>query len=543
MITYDPANLLLLLDNNRNMRRTMELVALFDSDALASQRVRLFEVKNGSPTAIAKDLDTAFRSMSLGEKGSPVKFLPLDRINSVMAVSPNPGVFEEVEKWIQKLDAPVQVTAGSIDNYVYRVKYGDAQTLAMSIMQLYLGMQYGFGMGYGGYGMGYGAGAYGRFGMAGGGGLAMGGAQNLRNNQPLAGGSAQQLGQGAAGALPQGALGAGGVTSPFMDRSGYYMGMGDLGMMLPEGVPRVVANPLNNTLLIQANPQEYEKILKLLRDMDIPPRQVLIEAKIYEVSLTGAFSAGVTSYLQRTGENGLGMSTTVSDLTTRTAQAAIGASTGLVLTAGALVGRSRELLGILTANETSGKTKVISAPVLLATDSIPAVMNVGQDVPTLSSSAATTATSSGSSLFANTISTRSSGVTLNVTARVNPSGVVTLLVNQEVSTPIAPEAGAAIQSPSFSTRTISTQVTVQDGDTIAIGGIIRESDTSSTAGVPLLSRIPVIGTAFGAKSTTRDRTELVLFITPRVIYDTNSVAEASEEIKSKLKRVTQIIKD
>jgi general secretion pathway protein D len=554
MITYDPANLLLLLDNNRSMRRTMELIALFDSDALASQRVRLFEVKNGSPTAIAKDLDTAFRSMSLGEKGSPVKFLPLDRINSVMAVSPNPGVFEEVEKWIQKLDAPVQVTAGSVDNYVYRVKYGDAQTLAMSIMQLYLGMQYGYGMyggyggyggysmGYGGYGMAYGGGAYGRYGAMGAG-PAMGGAQNLRSNASLAAGSAQQLGQGAAGSLPQGAPGAGGVTSPFMDRSGYYMGMGgEYGLMLPEGVPRVVANPLNNTLLIQANPQEYEKILKLLRDMDIPPRQVLIEAKIYEVSLTGAFSAGVTSYLQRAGENGLGMKTTVGDLTTRTAQAAA-TSTGLVLTAGALVGRSRELLGILTAQETSGKTKVISAPVLLATDSIPAVMNVGQDVPTLSSSAATTATSSGSSLFANTISTRSSGVTLNVTARVNPSGVVTLLVDQEVSTPIPPEAGAAIQSPSFSTRTISTQVTVQDGDTVAIGGIIRESDTSSTAGVPLLSRIPVIGSAFGAKSTTRDRTELVLFITPRVIYDTNSVAEASEEIKSKLKRVTQIIKD
>ncbi len=559
MITYDPANLLLLLDNNRNMRRTMELVALFDSDALASQRVRLFEVKNGNPTAISKDLDTAFRAMSLGEKGSPVKFMPLDRINSIMAVSPNPGVFEEVEKWVQKLDAPVQVTAGSVDNYVYRVKYGDAQTLAYSIMQLYLGMQYGYGMmggygmgygGYGGYGMSggygmYGAGAYGRSGLMGRGGTGMAGLQGMAGNQALGAGSAQTLaqGQGAAGSLQQGALGAGGM-SPFMDRSGYYMGMGsDMGFMLPEGMPRVVANPMNNTLLIQANPQEYEKILKLLRDMDIPPRQVLIEAKIYEVSLNGAFSAGVTTYLQRTGENGLGMKTTVGDLGTRTAQGAIGSASGLTLTAGALVGRSRELLSILSANEASGKSKVISAPVLLATDSIPASMNVGQDVPTLSSSAATTATSSGSSLFANTISTRSSGVTLNVTARVNPSGIVTLLVDQEVSTPIAPAASAAIQSPSFSTRTISTQVTVQDGDTVAIGGIIRESDTSSTAGVPFLSRIPVLGAAFGAKSTTKDRTELILFITPRVVYDTNSVAEASDEIKSKLKRVTQIIKE
>ncbi len=84
-------------------------------------------------------------------------------------------------------------------------------------------------------------------------------------------------------------------------------------------------------------------------------------------------------------------------------------------------------------------------------------------------------------------------------------------------------------------------MTVQDGDTIAIGGIIQESDTSSSAGVPFLHRIPIIGGAFGAKSSTKDRTELVVFMTPRVIYDTNSITEASEEVKSKLKRLQGII--
>jgi general secretion pathway protein D len=118
-----------------------------------------------------------------------------------------------------------------------------------------------------------------------------------------------------------------------------------------------------------------------------------------------------------------------------------------------------------------------------------------------------------------------------------------MVVDQEVSTPIAPGAGSAIQSPSFSTRNVKTQVTVQDSDTVAIGGIIRESETSSSAGIPWLHRIPILGMAFGAKSTTNEKTELVIFLTPRVIYDTNSITEATEEIKGKLRRLTKIIQE
>ncbi len=549
MITYDAANLLLILDNNRNMRRTMELIALFDSDALARQRVRLFEVKNGSPSDIAKELETVFRSMALGEKSSAVRFIPLERISSVMAVAPNPGVFEEVDQWIKKLDVPVQVVAGSVNNYVYRVKYGEAQVLASSIMQLYLGL-YGFA-GYGGdYGhymsMGYGGMGYSPYGPMGGfypgmsgyGGLGYPAAGALRRQSGAQSPAAQQ---GATGGAAQSAQTPAAPASPF-DMTGYYLGAGFGGYAIPEGMPRVVPNPMDNTLLIQATQQEYEKILRLLRDLDVPPRQVLIEAKIYEVTLTGAFAGGVSAFLQRRGGNDLGAGAPLDKLSTRTAQAAID-SAGGILTAGTLVGRSRELLALLSASEDNRKTKVISAPVVIATDSIPAVINVGQEVPVLSSQALTGAQAGGSSLFANTISNRSSGVTLDITARVNPSGIVTMVINQEVSTPIAPAASAAIQSPSFSTRNVRTQVTVQDGDTIAIGGIIKESDTTSTAGVPFLSRIPVLGMAFGARSTSKERTELVIFMTPRVIYDTNSIAEASEEIKSKLKRLAKIVEE
>jgi general secretion pathway protein D len=132
-------------------------------------------------------------------------------------------------------------------------------------------------------------------------------------------------------------------------------------------------------------------------------------------------------------------------------------------------------------------------------------------------------------------------VTLSILARITDSGIVTLVIDQEVSTAQAPSASSAIQSPSFQTRSISTQVTVQDGDTIAIGGIIQNTNTSSSAGVPWLHRLPVVGAAFGAKSTSSGRTELVIFMTPRVIYDTNAIAEASDEVKSKLKRLSKIV--
>ncbi len=148
--------------------------------------------------------------------------------------------------------------------------------------------------------------------------------------------------------------------------------------------------------------------------------------------------------------------------------------------------------------------------------------------------------SGGNSLFTSTVANRDSGVTLSVLARVNPSGIVTLVIDQEVSAPVPPSAGG-IQSPSFSKRTLQTQVTVNDGDTIAIGGIINESEAESTAGLPYLHRIPVLGYAFGTKSKSKDRTELVVFMTPRVIYDTNQTIEATEELKGRFRKLVKIM--
>ena len=205
--------------------------------------------------------------------------------------------------------------------------------------------------------------------------------------------------------------------------------------------------------------------------------------------------------------------------------------------------RSHELLAAVTASQTNSHTRVISAPSIIATDSIAASLNVGDDVPTLTSQAVGGVTQGGNSLFTNTVSSRSSGVTLNILARINSSGIVTMMINQNVSSPQPPAATSQIQSPSFQNRQFQTQVTVQDGDTVAIGGIILETNLQSTAGVPFLHKIPVLGALFGAQSVSKSRTELVVFLTPRVIYDTNQMVEATDEIRSNMKRIPRLMKE
>ena len=526
--TYEPANLLIIQDNSRSMKRTMDLLAMFDADTFAGQRVRLFEIENSRPSDLVKELDSVFKAYALSDKGGAVKFLPIDRINTVIAVAPNPGVFTDVQKWIEKLDVAVKTSAGAVNNYVYRLKYGNAGTVAMAIMALYSGnpmammMLQGMvnggmgGGGMGGYGMGgmggYGMGGYGMggYGMGGFGGM---GAMGMADYTPQA-----------MSTVPGGAMAANGAATQ-AGITGQYLGSQAQGGQSQQRVPHVIPNPFDNTLLVQGTPTEWEQIRNLLRQLDVAPRQVLIDAKIYEVDLTDAFSSGVEAFLEKAGTAGGGLSRTLN----------VVSNGGVVASGGALVLRSSELLAAVSLAEQRSQSRVVSSPSIIATDSIPAIMNVGQSVPVLTSSGIAV---TGASF--NSVGQASTGTTLAVLARVNSSGVVTLVISQDVSAPSS-NTTSNIDSPSFSTRHFTTQVTVQDGDTIAIGGSISESKQDATAGIPLISRIPLLGSLFGSRSISKARTELVVFMTPRVIYDATQVNDASEEIRSNLKKLRKDI--
>ncbi len=373
----------------------------------------------------------------------------------------------------------------------------------------YGGMGYGGmsnGMGYGGMGYGGGGYGYGNSNSGSGGGYY----QQTMSTVPLTGAAAV-----ATSVNPQVNAGL----------TGTFLGAPQGGQQT-SSYPHVIPNPFDNTLLVQGTPQDWEQIKNLLHQLDVPPRQVLIDAKIYEVELKGAFSAGVSAYLDKKDTGPI----------SRALQAATSAG-GLTLSAGALVMRSHELLGALSTSELSSLSKIISAPSIIATDSIPAQMNVGEDVPVLSSTGVAV---TGSSY--NSVSSRTTGVTLNILARVNSSGIVTMEINQNVSAPESTST-STIDSPSFSNRSFNTQVTVQDGDTVAIGGFIGEERDTSSSGVPVLHRLPIVGAVFGAKSYSKTRTELIIFLTPRVIYDMNQIQDATDEIRGNLKKIQGLIKD
>ena len=559
------ANMLILLDNSRNMKRTMELIALLDTEEMARQRMRLFKVKNSLASTLATELSRIFGALSLAENSSAIQFLPIQRISSILVVSGTASVFGDVAEWIEKLDQPTSV--GGVQTFVYRVQYGFAPQLAQTLLSLYGAGGYGGGYGGGGYGGGgYGGGGYGGGGYGGGG---FGGGRGLGGQgfggRGLGGG---RLGGGGFGGGGYGGFGGGyggggygggggvirlplgimpapaigvppagqAVPATGADQTGETLGQQQAAALGADpygaGAIRIVPDIVNNVILIQSTQQEWEIIRKTLQQLDLPPRQVLIDAKIYEVALTGIFSSGVSAVLNQKGN---------SSLATRKLTGGFNSVGNVGLSIGALVGATRELAVILDASQSEGRTKILSAPSIIATDNIPASITVGTTIPTLASQAIAAGTQAGgSSLFANTVANVQTGISLDITARVNASGIVTLLIDQEASSPLPPSG--PIQSPSIDRRRVSTQVTIADGDTIAIGGIMSETTIYSSSRVPMLGKIPFLGALFGSTSVSKEKTELVILITPRVIYDENELVSVSNELKSRLRGLRKLLR-
>jgi general secretion pathway protein D len=551
MIPYAPANLLFLLDSRRNMRRTMDLINEFDNDAFANQRVRLYDVKNVKPSDVGKDLDGIFKSISLDAKTSPVRFIGVDRINTLIVVAPNPGVFDNVAEWLRKLDVPVKITAGTIENYVYKVTYGRAECLAQALNQLFNPGQGTGGFGGGGFGAnnayanngvtnngmannGYGGGGLGASGVNAGGygsqnsfNSGFGGAGGCSANG-MAGGGGSYNAQQAYGYPTFGGYAA---QTPAANATGLPVGSAaaatTAGAAAAPGTPpvippRIIPNPLDNKLIIQADAQQYQNIMKILKELDVPPRQILLEAKIYSVTLSDQLTSNVTATLAQSATGGI----------RQLLGASTGAATGaLTLNAGMLVGQSRQLLLALSASENREYTKLLSEPSLIATDSIPATINVGTQIPV--STGTTNIPSAGGVVSSSGVSSETTGITLQVNARVNSSGVVTLVINQEISSVDAAASNSV--GTAFDQQVVQTQITMMDGDTIAVGGLISEQISNNTTGIPGLVRIPWIGWLFGTKSISKQRSELIMFFTPHVIFDESQLIEASDELKNRVK--------
>jgi len=494
----DAGNTLILVDDSLNLKRLMDIIAQFDSPSFATARVRLFPVHNNVASALTPELEAIFADYALSVKETPLHFLPLDRINAILVSAAHPDAFEEVGKWIEKLDQPA--TPNAIQTFVYKVQYSEAGRLVRLLNQL------------------RGAG---------------GGAPEQGGVVPNTGGGAARL----AGAGPASLQEATSQQAASEAQSSTPL-FAPAGTQAANATPeqprvRIITDPVSNSIIVQGTPQDYADIAKTLEKLDIVPRQVMIEARVYEVDLTGAYSLGLEYALQQRGSG----STPLQFL------GDYGVSSPGVLSGatGAVVG-TRQLMAFLTASENRSRVRTLSSPTVLTVDGTQARIQVGASVPVLTSQAIVAGAQAGSSsLFTNTVQNVDTGIILSVTPRVTSTGVVSLLINQEVSTE-QPPAATGIQSPSFNKRTVTTQAVAQDSQTIALGGLISYTYTKTTSRLPLLGDIPWVGALFGTTSVTTAETELIVLLTPHVISTLPGVTEATREFQDKLRELRREFK-
>lgn len=446
--------------------------------------------------------------------GGLIRVFPVERLNALVVVTPRSHLLAQVETWIRRLDRPSDTLEASL--FVYPVQNGSALQLAEMLNGLFSSGQSGQGRSAGvasgsaptqfsqGTGMGntgLGSGTTGNSGL---------------NSGNSFGGSGSTIGSSPLGAN----LAGGNRTSP------NNMSLTSTSQL--DGNVRVVADEKRNALLIRAPRVEYRRIEQALRELDRAPMQILIEASIVEVSLTGNLAYGVEWYLQN------GMSNGREGIASLNMNAANGGAIrarqpGFSYT---ILNKADVVRATLNALSEKSQVRLLSSPSVLVLNNHNATIQVGKQQPIKTS----TAIATGNNLVTESITYKDTGVMLSVTPSVNAGGLISMDISQQVTD--VGEEDTTTGQRAFQTRQIQTRVAVRSGEPIVLGGLIRENDSGSRSGVPVLADIPLLGSLFSTTSNRRDRTELLVLMTPRALEDDDQLRAASAEMRDRMRSLT-----
>ncbi|WP_017463837.1 type II secretion system secretin GspD [Dyella ginsengisoli] len=549
VLLVDPArNLLVLSGTPQELANYARTVRTFDVDWLRGMSVGVFSLEHASVTDLMPKLDSLFGKDGNTPLAGMLRFIPIERTNALVVISTQPDYLHEVGDWIHRID---RGGGNEPQLYVYDVRNIKASDLAHYLAQIYTdnagggssssgevgpgltGGTIGNTGGASGRSMGSTAGSFGSSsGGLGGSDSARGGGFSGSSGLGGTGGNAGQGGQGTTGGALINANGsaAGG-------------GAGDQEYSSGDGSIRISSVDSNNQLLVRARPSQWAEIQDAIQRLDTVPLQVQIETRILEVNLSGDFKFGVQWYLQGLAggtQNSDGSFTPGNPNNPRQGALGIGGNTYVPsngVTGDALFYSfvNSNLQVALHAMETSGNTKTLSAPSMVVLNNQVAHIQVGSQVPINTTSISTTGVS-------NTVSEAqymSTGVILNVQPRVNPGGLVYLNIGQQVSQ-VDRTAALVNGNPTISQRELATQVAVQSGQTVLLGGLIQQDEGTSDGGVPGLNRVPILGRLFGTTSRTHSRTELIVLITPRVITSSDDARQITEEYQQKFESLAPL---
>jgi len=485
IVDYPDRNILIIVDTTYNMKKLLSLVDTVDVSVFDTMHVRFYDLENSEAKDLAKELEDLFKALGIETKkkegGEIVSFIPIERMNIILAVSSMPEIFDRVAEWIEKLDKVREELEEQI--FIYFVENSKAADIGDIIKEVY-------------------------------------GEKRREREKRVR--TTRTTRRKTATKSP---------TKESRTRTGLETAAGEI---------KVVVDETNNALIIRATPQDYAQVLKTIKLLDTIPKQVLIEVLIAEVTLDENTEFGLEWSLasdyaslggykgtDRVGQN-LGLGGLGLDLAQPIAQSGF-----------TYAFASQGLVAFLKAYARENEVDILSSPHILAADNTESRIEVGKEVPIVTSEYTPTTLEAGET-YSRSIEYRDTGILLTVTPRINEKGLVAMEISQEVSD-VSEQRIEGINSPIILKRQAETSLVVQDGKTIVIGGLIREKKDNTMEGIPFLSKIPYLGMLFSYTKEVGEKTELLILITPHVIHTFEQAELITREFEEKVKGLKKLL--
>jgi len=516
---YARPNAIVNVDSGRNvitlggtraeLENYMRTVEIFDVDWLSGMSVGVFPIQSGKAEQVAADLEKVFGEESKTPSAGMFRFLPLENANAVLVITPQVRYLDQIQQWLDRIDT----AGGSARLFSYELRYIKARDLAERLSEAFA------------------------------------------SSGNRGGSSPASL---APGAMPSqlGSDGDRGMDSNNSSNFGSTPGSGSSGtgngsMNLPQRQSGNVSVSLEvegdrvgvsaveetNTLLVRSTPQAWRSIREVIEKLDVMPLQVHIEAQVAEVALEGDLKYGVNWFFDN-AVAGRALTGALAGVTLPAAAGGSWSSFAGAATAGEGLGwafTGHNGAAVVSALDKVTDVRLLQTPSVFVRNNAEATLNVGDKVPI---NTTTVNTGIGTSSYSS-VQYIDTGVILKVRPRVTRDGTVFLDIVQEVSSASnVPENCNPTErncNPRISTKKLSTEAAVQSGDTIMLAGLITDTGTDGSSGIPGLSRIPVVGALFGQKSRTSRRSEVIVLLTPSIVRNGQEARTLTDEYSQRFR--------
>ncbi|RBF39972.1 type II secretion system protein GspD, partial [Xanthomonas oryzae pv. oryzae] len=541
IVGTDPARNVITLGGTRaELENYLRTVQIFDVDWLSGMSVGVFPIQSGKAEKVSADLEKVFGEQSKTPSAGMFRFMPLENANALLVITPQPRYLDQIQQWLDRIDS----AGGGVRLFSYELKYIKAKDLADRLSEVFGGHSSG--------------GDSNASLVPGSETSVLGGALGNRDSSMggssgMTGGSIGDSGDGSSSGSSFGSSGggssSGGLGNGSLQLSPRSNGNGAVTLDVAGDKVGVSAVAETNTLLVRSTPQAWSSIRDVIEKLDVMPMQVHIEAQVAEVNLTGKLQYGVNWYF----ENSVNAAADSAANST-----GIGAGAGLASAAGRNIwgdiagkitgekGAQWTFLGknaasIIHALDEVTNVRLLQTPSVFVRNNAEATLNVGSRIA-INSTSINTGLGSDSSF--SSVQYIDTGVILKVRPRVTKDGMVFLDIVQEVSSPgdrpaactsATATVNAAACNVDINTRRVKTEAAVQSGDTIMLAGLIDDTTSDGSNGIPFLSKLPVVGALFGSKSRNSARREVIVLITPSIVRNPQEARNLTDEYGQKFK--------